>query len=79
MLVRAAQQHLIPDEPKEENKLVLIEKSYVLIIVLKIQKRSVQMGKQVYLIPLSCSVCHSNFPCGVSVEAVGLAYKMLPS
>lgn len=25
-----------------------------------------------------CSGCHSNFPCGVSVEAVGLAHEMLP-
>lgn len=47
-------------------KSVLIEKSYVFIMTLGIQKRQ------------PCSGCRSNFPCGVSVEAVGLAHEMLP-
>lgn len=49
--------------------------------MLKIQKRSVKMRKQTQRIPIPVwySGCHSGVPWGVSVEAITLAHKTLPS
>lgn len=52
MLAWAAQQHLTPHQLKKEIY-CLLEESFVLLIILKIQKTSMKMRKQVFLIPIS--------------------------